>query len=160
MLKKLAQLLNADLTRRTSTEESEHPYFGRMVLYASKSKPDSYWEASVRHDGDEVDVFIQAPDRAPPSAAAVEFAKGVLADPDAVVARALPRLAERYLNESGKPMPADWRSVLRLSSFEVPAAGDPRKPWSLTLAATDDPAAHRYICRFVGGECVNVTADT
>jgi hypothetical protein len=159
LLKKLAQLLTADLTGQTWTEEVAHPYFGKMVLFASKSKPNSYWEATLRHDDDEIGLFVNAPDRSPPSDAAVSFARMVLADVDRPVARALPLLARRFQEMYKRPFPSDWRSTFRLSSFEVPTGGDSTNPWSISLEALDDSAGHVFTCYFENDEPVNVTVD-
>lgn len=159
MLKELVQLLTRDLTGRTWTEELEHPFLGKMLLIASKTKPNSYCETAVELGRGRIEAFVNAPDRSPPSDAQVTFAREFLADLDRSVGPALPLVAERYRDLYGRRLPRTWRATLRRNAFEVPAGGDPTNPWSPSLDATGDSAGHVFTCYFEGGRPANVTAD-
>jgi len=133
VLKKLFQLLNRDLTGRTWHEEADHPYFGNMVLFAFKNRPESYWESELLCEGVAVSLCIEAPDRMPPSDGQVAFAKSILGDLDRAFAMATPVLVMEYEARSERKVPSRRREAFRFEGLTVPVGGDDRNSWDVSF---------------------------
>jgi hypothetical protein len=159
VLKKLAQLLTFDLTRRTWNERAHHPYFGDMLLFAFRDRPTSYWECELQFEDHTVGISVEAPDRKSPSDAQADFARRLLSDIDTVVAQAKPLLAGTLEKWGCGPMPEDWRTALRLEGFTVPENGDSQKPWDVSFSSLADTAEHLYTCAFDNGAPTHVSVD-
>ena len=159
MLKKLLQLLNRDLTGRTWSEESTHPYFGKIYLFAFKNRPDSYWECELNCEGNTIGLCINAPDRTPPDDAQVAFAKAILGDVDRAFALAQPVLVAEYEERTKRKVPSQWRDVFQFEGFTVPSGGNDHNDWDLSFLDLHDPAGHMWTCYFEQGEPRYVTMD-
>jgi hypothetical protein len=160
VLKKLLQLLNRDLTGRTWTEESTHPFFGKILLFAFKNRPDSYWECELNSEGNAIGVCINAPDGMPPDESQAAFAKAILADVDRAFARAHPVLVAEYKKRTGRDVPGQWRDVFRFEGITVPAGGNDLNEWDLSFLDLRDSSGHVWTCYFEQGNPRYATVDS
>jgi hypothetical protein len=78
----------------------------------------------------------------------------ILGDLDGLFARCRARVAEAYERTVEAPMPADWRSTLRLDSLEVPASEARDAEWRVSYWCED--ALHGIVVQFAGDQVTDV----
>jgi hypothetical protein len=159
MLRALFGFLNRDLTGRTWEVKASHPYFGDIVLFAFKDTDRSYWEAELECEGNPIGVGINAPDRGEPSESQIQFARRIIAEPDAAFGWAEPLLALEFERWHKKPLPPEWREALKFVGFTVPTDGNEQNEWDLSYESLSDSSGHMFTCYFNGGKPVSVTVD-
>lgn len=159
MLRKLLDFLNKDLSGRTWTEESEHPYFGPMILFAQRDNDQSYWECEVKFDGETLGIGICAPDRSEPSNHQLQFVQSLLADPDGAFNKASPILVPEFQTWHRQPFPKNWREAFRWVGFMVPAGGKETNPWEISYESLVDAAGHHFTCYFEDGKASRASVD-
>lgn len=158
-IRKLFEVLNADLTRRTSHKAVGHPYFRELVYFGHRDPAKCYWEAEleVPGGGPRISVTMEGSGDGPDPAAEA-FCRAQLADLDGLFARCRPVFEPEYARwAKAAPLPSAWRSAFRLDGFTVPAHGDVRAAWDATFAL--EPQGCYFTAFFEEGEARSMQAD-
>lgn len=146
--KKLFDVLNADLTGRSSQEEIGHPYFEQLVYFGHRDASKCYWEAELQVPGSKdhrISVTMNGTAQGPDPAAEA-FCRAQLADLDGLFLRCRPVFEPEFASWARQPsFPSAWRTAFRLDGFTVPARGDEHAVWDATFSLE---SAGRYFTAF------------
>ncbi|MCR6479830.1 hypothetical protein NU688_26990 [Variovorax sp. ZS18.2.2] len=146
--KKLFDVLNADLTGRSSHKEVGHPYFEQLVYFAHRDTSKCYWEAELQVPGSDdrrISVTMNGTAQGPDPAAEA-FCRAQLADLDGLFLRCRPVFEPEFVSwATQQPFPSAWRTAFQLDGFTVPAHGDVRAAWDATFLFE---SAGRYFTAF------------
>lgn len=156
--KKLFDVLNADLTGRSSHAEVGHPYFQQLVHFGHKDRARSYWEAELQLAGsnDRISVTMNGTPEGPELAEEM-FCRAQLADLDGLFLRCRPVFEPEFASWATQPFPSAWRGVFKLDGFTVPAHGDAHAAWDATFLL--ESAGRYFTAFFESGTARSVQVD-
>lgn len=123
----LAELSGTPVGQRWQRKIS-HPYFEDLTFFCTDDIEDWYWEAKLPIPGSNERVTINIDDTPEgPTERHETFCKSVLADHDGLFEMCRAVFEPEFVDQAGKPWPADWRSEFKLSYLAPPIYRDDRE---------------------------------
>jgi hypothetical protein len=158
MLRKLFAFLNRDFTGRTWTLEREHPYFGRMIRFGSRTPGASYWEAELALQGfaKPFSITFQGTEDGPENSE-LAFCRNLITGIDETYAKCTAAFAASFAKLEIGPLPSNWREAFQLNGFSVPIHGDPTQIWEICFAIVQ--ASRFFTAKFESGVATQVVVD-
>lgn len=158
ILKKIFNVLNADLTGRSWHKEVVHPYFQSLTYFGHKDPTKCYWEAELTIPGsqDRVGVTMQGTSQGP-TAAEEAFCRSVLADLDRLFQICRPAFEPEFSSWTKQSLPSEWRAAFKLEGFSVPSRGEPIEKWEVTYLV--ESAGHSFTALIESGKAQGVQVD-
>ncbi|MET0397253.1 MAG: hypothetical protein ABW277_10550 [Longimicrobiaceae bacterium] len=159
-LKRLQSFVNGVLgvrTERTVHRTFPDPVLGELRFVGSQARPGGpihgRWE--VTPPGFTHRVRVAFPSGAePPAPEDLAELGRILGDLDGLFERFRSAAAAEYAGMVGEPLPADWRTALRLDDIELPDPEDAEAWWSVSYWC--EAALHWLVVTFDGDTVVDV----
>lgn len=156
-LKKLFNMLNADLTGRSWHKEVAHPYFNQLIYFGHKDPSKCYWEAELEIPGEEyIGVTMEGTPEGPTSAEE-EFCRATIKELDNLLERCHTAFESEYISWTKKSLPSEWKSEFKLDGFSVPLNGNINEKWEVTYFV--ESTGHYFIAIFDHDDVKEVQVD-
>jgi hypothetical protein len=158
VLTKIFKALNSDLTGRSWTRQTGHPYFGIMTYFGSTDPARCYWEAELSHAdlAKKFSVTLQGTTEGP-LPAETDFCRSITADLDSLFSRCREAFEAQFSRWPDREIPADFGAAFILDGLSIPHQGNPLGAWDVTYFA--DPVGHYFTAQFRDNRVVGVTVD-
>jgi hypothetical protein len=133
-----------------------HPRLGELQFSGSQIRPggpvSGAWELTPPGFAHRVTVTFPSAGELPEPRDLAELER-ILGDLDGIVERARPAAADEYEAMVQEPLPADWRTALRLDDIDLPDPEEAEPWWRLTFWC--EAAQHWLVLTFEGDTLID-----
>ena len=157
LLERLIDLVHPSPSWRTVRRSTTHPVLGALSFEGQRNRRDGpvhgVWRATPPEYSHPVWIGLVTPGEMPAPEDLARFVE-LLGQVDVLFERGRAHAAEAYEQMVEEPLPADWKSVLRLDGIDLPDPEDGADAeWQVTWWC--EPAQHWLVVWFRGSEATS-----